>query len=55
MKCIVQMPEPMDVAPSASQTALKERSVRSDRVVQRNPRAAPRHAIRKAAAGVTIP
>ncbi len=38
MKCMVQMPEPMEVAPRASQPALKERSVRSDRVVQRRPR-----------------
>ncbi|EXU65649.1 hypothetical protein Z951_24395 [Streptomyces sp. PRh5] len=46
MKCIVQMPEPIDADPSASQPAFQERWVRTDRAVQRKPRAPPRQAMR---------
>lgn len=55
MKCMVQMPVPIEVAPRASQPALKLSRWRSDLVVHRRPRAPPRHAMRKAATGVTSP
>ncbi|RPK60543.1 hypothetical protein EES42_33610 [Streptomyces sp. ADI95-17] len=45
MKCMVQIPQPMDAAPSASHPGFRGRSERSDLTVQRRPRAAPRHAI----------
>ncbi|MFD0648356.1 hypothetical protein ACFQ2Y_06280 [Streptomyces malaysiensis subsp. malaysiensis] len=46
MKCIVQMPEPIDADPSASQPGFQEGRLRTDRAVQRKPRAAPRQAMR---------
>ncbi|BFO21497.1 hypothetical protein SHKM778_78850 [Streptomyces sp. KM77-8] len=47
MKCIVQMPQPIDAAPRASQPGFPERpSERSDLVVQRSPSAPPRQATR---------
>lgn len=55
MRCIVQIPEPMEAAPSASQPGFHALSLRSERIVQRSPSALPRHAITYATTGVTAP
>ncbi|WP_406451281.1 hypothetical protein [Streptomyces sp. NBC_00876] len=47
MKCMVQMPQPMDTAASESQPFRRPgRPLRMDRTVQRSPSADPRQAIR---------
>lgn len=47
MQCMVQMPQPMEAAPSASQPGFHDwPPSRSDLVVQRSPRAPPRQATR---------
>ncbi|MFJ8467462.1 hypothetical protein [Streptomyces swartbergensis] len=55
MKCIVQMPHPMEAAPNASQPGFHDRASGSERTMHRSPSAPPRQAIRYAATGVTAP
>ncbi len=46
MKCIVQMPQPIDAAPSASQPGFHDSPLSRERTMHRSPNAPPRQAIR---------
>ncbi|MEU2460468.1 hypothetical protein ABZ604_23010 [Streptomyces sp. NPDC012473] len=52
---MVQIPTPMDPAPSASQPAYEMPDELRDRFVQRRPKAPPSQATRNPAAGVRKP
>ncbi|GGR42703.1 hypothetical protein GCM10010282_39630 [Streptomyces roseolus] len=55
MKRMVQIPHPIDAAPSAGHPGLRVRPVASDRTVRRGPGALPRQAVTWPASGVAMP